>query len=202
MKVYIKINEEKQIIVCDTTCFEGYIEIDIEESLFETCDILDYCYIDGKLVLDEEAHAETLKNREMAIRQLESEEALKEIEFARTLFSLTDVEAYSCRYLYPEWDSNGCNYKINERFMWNDKFYKVILDHKSQEDWKPDTASSLYVEISDPTEEWPEFKQPTGAHNAYQEGDKVTFEGKHYISTMNNNAYSPKDYPQGWKEVK
>lgn len=48
-------------------------------------------------------------------------------------------------------------------------------------------------------DEWPEFAQPTGAHDAYQTGDKVTYNGKHYISTMDGNVWSPDAYPAGWE---
>lgn len=47
-------------------------------------------------------------------------------------------------------------------------------------------------------EEWPEWVQPTGAHNAYSNGDKITYNGKHYISTMDGNVWSPDAYPSGW----
>ncbi len=51
------------------------------------------------------------------------------------------------------------------------------------------------------TDEWPAFVQPTGAHDTYKTGDKVTFEGKRYICQMDNCAYSPAAYPAGWKEA-
>ena len=51
----------------------------------------------------------------------------------------------------------------------------------------------------EPEEEWPEWVQPTGAHNAYSNGDKVTYNGKHYISTMDGNVWSPDAYPAGWQ---
>ena len=47
----------------------------------------------------------------------------------------------------------------------------------------------------------PEFVQPTGAHDAYNTGDRVTYNGHVYESTMDGNAYSPDAYPQGWKLV-
>lgn len=46
-----------------------------------------------------------------------------------------------------------------------------------------------------------EFVQPTGAHDAYNTGDRVTFEGVVYESTIDSNVYSPTAYPQGWTEV-
>lgn len=47
----------------------------------------------------------------------------------------------------------------------------------------------------------PEFKQPTGGHDAYKKGDRVTYNGQVYESTMNGNAYSPHAYPAGWKKI-
>ena len=49
--------------------------------------------------------------------------------------------------------------------------------------------------------EVPEFVQPTGAHDAYQTGDRVTFGGKMYESVIDSNVWSPADYPAGWTEV-
>ena len=51
----------------------------------------------------------------------------------------------------------------------------------------------------DPGDEWPEWVQPTGAHNAYSNGDKITYNGKHYISTIDGNVWSPDAYPAGWQ---
>nr|DAK99461.1 MAG TPA: ChiA1-BD-binding domain protein [Caudoviricetes sp.] len=51
------------------------------------------------------------------------------------------------------------------------------------------------------TEEYPEYIQPTGAHDAYQSGDKITFNGKKYICKMDNCVWSPETYPAAWEEV-
>lgn len=51
-----------------------------------------------------------------------------------------------------------------------------------------------------PIDEWPEFIQPTGAHDAYQIGDKITFNNAHYICIIANCIWSPEVYPQGWQE--
>lgn len=50
-------------------------------------------------------------------------------------------------------------------------------------------------------DEYPEYVQPTGAHDAYNEGDKITFEGEKYTCKMNGCVWSPKDYPAGWEKV-
>lgn len=53
---------------------------------------------------------------------------------------------------------------------------------------------------TEPTDEWPEYVQPTGAHDAYQVGDKITWNGKHYICIFANCVWPPADYPAGWQE--
>ena len=53
----------------------------------------------------------------------------------------------------------------------------------------------------DSEETWSEFVQPTGAQNAYQRGDKVTYKGKHYECVMNNCVWAPDVYPNAWMEV-
>lgn len=50
-------------------------------------------------------------------------------------------------------------------------------------------------------EEYAEFKQPTGAHDSYTNGDRITYNGKKYICIMGNCVWSPDTYPAGWEEV-
>lgn len=50
-------------------------------------------------------------------------------------------------------------------------------------------------------EEWVEFVQPTGAHDAYKVDDKVTFQGKKYICKLDGCVWDPITYPQGWELV-
>ena len=45
-----------------------------------------------------------------------------------------------------------------------------------------------------------EWEQPNGA-SAYSIGDKVLFEGSVYESLIDNNVWSPVDYPAGWSEI-
>ena len=50
-------------------------------------------------------------------------------------------------------------------------------------------------------EEYPEYVQPTGAHDAYKVGDKITYNGKKYECIYNGCVWTPDIYPAGWKEV-
>lgn len=56
-------------------------------------------------------------------------------------------------------------------------------------------------EPTEPVEEYPEYVQPTGAHDAYNTGDKITYNGKKYICKINGCVWDPDTYPQGWEEV-
>ena len=51
------------------------------------------------------------------------------------------------------------------------------------------------------TEEYPEFVQPSGKHDAYNKGDKITYNGKKYECVKNNVMWSPDVNPKCWKEV-
>lgn len=62
----------------------------------------------------------------------------------------------------------------------------------------------LYADLEEPTEpveEYPEYIQPTGAHDAYNTGDKITYNGKKYICKINGCVWTPDAYPQGWELV-
>lgn len=162
-----------------------------------------YAGDDSKIHLkfDKEKYNVYIKEQQKQEAMEEAHKMQVELQQSVVLSIATDDQAFVMRYLYPEWSGESVSYKKNDRFMYHDKFYKVLQNHISQADWTPDTASSLYVEIADPAEEWPEFKQPTGAHDAYAKGSKVTFEDKKYVSLIDANVYSPTAYPQGWNLV-
>lgn len=120
------------------------------------------------------------------------------IESAAT--TLTDEDALSGIELFPQWES-GRAYKVDDRIRYNDTLYRVVQAHTSQADWVPENTPALFVEVALPGE-IPVWKQPTGAHDTYQEGDEVYYpdkDGQVYRSTVNNNSWAPDVY--GW-EVK
>ena len=65
--------------------------------------------------------------------------------------------------------------------------------------WEPGVSS--WREVVEEGSGAPEWVQPTGATDAYQTGDTVTFEGAEYVSTIDGNVWSPTDYPQGWEKI-
>lgn len=99
----------------------------------------------------------------------------------------------------------GKTYKADEYFTYgrnevgDPQLYKVIQEHTSQADWEPDKTASLYTPVGLNDEGYPVWSQPTGAHDAYNKGDIVDYNGTLYVSLMDGNTYSPEAYPAGWK---
>lgn len=125
------------------------------------------------------------------------------IELARKLryyiekasLSLTDEDALQAVELYPTWQTNTA-YSVNDRIRHNSILYRCVQSHTSQSDWTPDVTPALWTVVS--LDEWPEWRQPTGAQDAYRVGDKVSHNGKHWINTLDYNTYEPGVY--GWDE--
>ena len=107
----------------------------------------------------------------------------------------TDEEALDNILAFPKWEV-GKEYVKDERIRYENVLYKVLQGHTSQADWTPNIAVSLYVKVS--IEEYPEWVQPQGAHDAYNKGDKVTHLEKHWESEIDANVYEPSVY--GWTE--
>ncbi len=101
--------------------------------------------------------------------------------------------------LYPDW-TVGVGYFVGDLIAYQDGLYQCIQAHTSQADWTPDTVPALFVSKT-PAGVIPEWVQPTGAHDAYQVGDKVTYNGQVYESLINGNTWSPTAYPAGWKLI-
>ena len=91
-------------------------------------------------------------------------------------------------------------YKVDDIFKYEGKLYKVIQEHTSQDDWIPSELPALYLNMM-PVNVIPEWVQPSGGHDVYNVGDKVIYEGKVYESIIDDNTWSPTDYPQGWKLI-
>ena len=106
----------------------------------------------------------------------------------------TDAQALAVPVLYPAWRS-GVAYVTGHRVLHGGVLYKCVQAHTSQADWTPDATPALWVVVS--IDEYPEWVQPTGAHDAYNIGDKVTHNGKTWVSDVDNNVWEPGVY--GWK---
>lgn len=62
-------------------------------------------------------------------------------------------------------------------------------------------APALWLIIPTISAGYPAWVQPTGAHDAYQIGDRVSLNGSNYESKINANVWSPTAYPVGWEKL-
>jgi len=126
-----------------------------------------------------------------------TENARKKAQSINTATSyLTDEQAETVTDLFPIWETDTA-YVVGDRVQYEELLYRCVQAHTSQADWTPPAVPALWVRTS--TEEWPEWIQPTGAHDAYAKGDKVSHNGKHWISDIDANVYEPGVY--GWLEA-
>ena len=100
--------------------------------------------------------------------------------------------------MYDEWSAESVEYVLDDIRQYNGLLYRCVQAHTSQATWTPEAAPSLWTRIADPAQEWPEWIQPTGAHNAYAKGAKVSHAGKHWVSNVDANVWEPGVY--GWTE--
>lgn len=112
--------------------------------------------------------------------------------------SLDDKSALETVSLYPVWRT-GIAYAVDFRVRYNDILYRCLIAHESQETWTPDVSQSLWTKVLIPDEDViPEWEQPEST-NPYSKGDKVTHDGRTWISDLDNNTWEPGVY--GWTVV-
>ena len=118
--------------------------------------------------------------------------------------TLTEGQALECVWLYRPWEV-GKVYTVGEYLTFgvnsvgDPQLYKVVQSHTSQADWNPDITPALYDAIGLDDSGYPVWAQPTGAHDAYNKGDIVNYNGTLYQSLIDGNVYSPDAYPSGWE---
>lgn len=114
---------------------------------------------------------------------------------------LDDVTVSEHPELFSDW-VEGMDYEVKtiRRDPEDGKLYRCEQKHTSQAGWEPHNTPAMWTQISDPSVEYPDWRQPIGVQDSYAKGDKVTDDGKKWISEVDNNVWKPGVY--GWTEVK
>ena len=97
-------------------------------------------------------------------------------------------------------------YKKGDIVNYKGTLYESLIDGNV---WSPDVYAAGWELVKESpeepeepdepiTEEYPDWVKPTGAHDAYNIGDIVKYNGKLYQSTINGNVWAPDAYPAGW----
>lgn len=107
-----------------------------------------------------------------------------------------------------EWQqpSSTNPYLTGDKVIYEGKVYESLIDNNV---WSPASYPQGWQLISNseqsettPDEEQsiPEWQQPDSS-NAYNTGDKVSYNGSIYESLIDNNVWSPESYPAGWQLI-
>ena len=133
-------------------------------------------------------------------------QAAEQLRKAIQMFAatLTDEQSLQIACVYDVYQVNK-SYNVDDLFTYgtnsvgDPQLYRVVQAHISQADWTPDTTPALYTPIGLDDSGYDIWSKPTGAHDAYNIGDIVNYNGKLYKSKINGNVWSPDEYPAGWE---
>ena len=121
--------------------------------------------------------------------------------FAKTL---PEEQALEVAAMYPEWAA-GRSYAVGDilRYGTNSvgdpQLYRVVQAHTSQADWTPEATPALYDAFGLNEQGYPVWSQPAGAHDAYNQGDIVDYNGTLYKSLVDGNVWTPGAYDGLWE---
>jgi hypothetical protein len=82
---------------------------------------------------------------------------------------------------------------VDDERTFDGKLWRSLIDYNV---WAPPVGWREVV-----AEGYPAWVQPTGAHDAYAIGNRVSFNGANYESKINGNVWSPAVYPAGWQLI-
>lgn len=161
--------------------------------------------LNGAYVEMDEAEVSEINRTKLAAEIAERARSLTESEVTSMLIKqqintleVDDNTALRMIEFYPEWAS-GVSYTTGYKVQRSGKLWRCLQAHTSQDGWEPDIAPSLWAKVMIPDPDViPEWEQPDST-NPYSAGDKVTHNGKTWVSDIDNNVWEPGVY--GWSEV-
>lgn len=137
---------------------------------------------------------------------MDRRQAAEQLRRALQLFvqTLDDTQALEVATVFPVWETPRAyttgdivSYGVNS--SGDPQLYKVVQGHTSAAEWTPDATASLYDPLGLDDSGYPVWSRPSGAHDAYNEGDIANYNGTLYRSTIDGNTWSPDEYPEGWE---
>ena len=131
-------------------------------------------------------------------RRSTSAQAVAEIMFVKMAQEqqLDEVTISEHPDLFVQWDENWRG-KAGDIVQEGSQLYRSIHDVKDAgQNRKPSESPSMWTPIGNLLEEFPEWVQPIGAHDAYSKGAKTSHGGKKWLSEVDGNTWEPGVY--GW----
>lgn len=88
----------------------------------------------------------------------------------------------------------GRVYQAGDRVRLDGHEWESTVDNNV---WAPGVSG--WHRLADPGEAYPQWVAPTGAHDSYGEGDRVTHNGESWESMVSDNVWEPGEF--GWVVV-
>jgi hypothetical protein len=148
------------------------------------------------LIADEDTSVYFLTKKQAIVT---SAQAVGKIAFAVDSVQIFEtIEQYNLQ--FPILPDTG-QVKRGEIYFYNSEVLRVIQSHNRSTvaHYNPHDVPALY--LFRPVSGCQEWVQPTGAHDAYNVGDCITYKGDKYESVINANVWNPETYPAGWKKL-
>ena len=135
-------------------------------------------------------------------------QAAEQLRKALQMFAagLRDAPAMEVAAVYDPWKAGkvyatGDFLPYGKNSVGDPQLYRAAQAHTAQADWKPDTVPALYTPIGLDASGYPIWAQTAGAHDAYNAGDIVSYNGTLYQSLIDGNDHSPALRPEDWAPV-
>lgn len=135
-------------------------------------------------------------------------QAAEQLRKALQMFAagLSDEQAMEVAAVYDPWKegktyAQGDFLTYGKNAVGDPQLYRAAQAHTAQASWKPDTVPALYTPIGLDASGYPIWAQPAGAHDAYNAGDIVNYNGTLYQSLIDGNAHSPAVSPENWVQA-
>ena len=133
-------------------------------------------------------------------------QAAEQLRRALQIFAatLSEEQALEVAAVYPAWEA-GRAYAVGDilrhgvNSVGDPQLYKVVQAHTSQADWLPEATPALYDPFGLDESGYPLWSQPAGAHDAYNQGDIVDYNGTLYKSLVDGNVWTPGAYDGLWE---
>lgn len=133
-----------------------------------------------------------------AQKRSDSAQAVAELMFVKAAQAQQLDDASIAKYpeFFVTWDENWRG-KAGDIVQDEGKLYRSIHDvTDAGQNRKPSETPSMWTQIGNPLEEFPDWVQPLGAHDAYSKGAKVSHNGEKWTSDVDGNVWEPGVY--GW----
>ena len=121
-------------------------------------------------------------------------------EIPEVIESIPDETLGRMQPYFPQWEIDK-TYTVKDLVTYGDGngfVYRCLQEHTSQDAWTPVDSPSLWAKVLTSADEILPWEQPSST-NPYMKGDKVLWDGKTWVSDIDNNVWMPGVY--GWSEV-